>query len=784
MSTTDSASDIRFKLQSDKITVRAKARKACLDLIKSDAAGDLFVSSSDWKGIVEAAAKGAQIEIKNSIDKEKHFDLETATLMKSLVKHVVHSITLIPVATYQSILESSLDILYDKRFSLPYKDEYKNILCDILEPKISSSLSLSDFSMIFLYMREVAFLSQGNNTEILNRRLLKSFCKALCMDSCQCPNFFETILLWFIDCLLPSVGDDPQSLASMTATIADCCILMLQYRDINCANVFFAHSKVLLAAVVKQLSISQLRDAHRESCLRFILECIKFSTTLNLNSRNNSTDLQLRFTSRTVYAPLSELDPFCGSLRFLCDALISDNALRSLVTYAFNQVRQSQVRESYVNAVNDVKVRCNLHITALAVVLHQEQHGRNMYGITGPRSLPSETQRDENPQNSQNNQERNNSQNLKRSRSALENNENVSSGDVLSQETSSSCTMGYADIILQRIENFEVQSSSAAQQNFVGNQTNTARHIALASLDGLMIILAAISELFPNGDFLVSKYGGTNEKFQKNSTVTKNVKKCNVCEFEDVAVKLLQWIAAVRLKLFEVLPLSGEQQIQGSIFLALKGLVVVTSSLLKDRKDTHTVSDNCTQKNSEKFCEIWTGIVLVILSDGNLVRYFKSNRTHSVSVCVYNFLTTLLHHDLISQHSRNFVLNAVLNFPGVKNPVGVECPALFHLLSTAISKSEIGSLEFVCSGLLSVSQDFQNSADFRSIEHFRGRTKLVADSTHTGPSTAQTQYVNVPLYYSLQKKYASQKRKTVGGTYVHTNFGPLNDELQFYLKSS
>ena len=196
-------------------------------------------------------------------------------------------------------------------------------------------------------------------------------------------------------------------------------------------------------------------------------------------------------------------------------------------------------------------------------------------------------------------------------------------------------------------------------------------------------------------------------------------------------------------------------------------------------KHTHTISDNCTQKNSEKFCEIWTGIVLVILSDGNLVRYFKSNRTHSVSVCVYTFLTTLLHHDLISLHSRNFVLSAVLNFPGVKNPVGVECPALFHLISTAISKSEIGSLESVCSGLLSESQDLQNSADFRSIEYFPGRTKLVADNTHTVPTTAQTQYVNVPLHYSLQRKYASQKRKTVDGTYNRTNFGPLNDKLLF-----
>ena len=778
MSTTDSASDIRFKLQSDKITVRAKARKACLDLIKSDAAGDLFVSNSDWKGIVEAAAKGAQIEIKNSIDKEKPFDLETATLMKILAKHVVHSITMIPVATYQSILESSLDILYDKRFSLPYKDEYKNILCEILEPKISCSLSLSDFSMIFLYMREVAFLSQGNNTEILNRRLLKSFCRALCMDSCQCPNFFETILLWFRDSLLPSVGDDPQSLASMTATIADCCILMLQYRGINCANVFFAHSKVLLAAVVKQLSISQLRDAHRESCLRFILECMKFSTTLTLKSRNGPSDLHSRFSSRTVYAPLSELDPFCGSLRFLCDALTSDNVLRSLVTYAFNQVRQSQVRESYVNAVNDVKVRCNLQIMALAVVLHQEQNARYIYGITGLRSLPSETRRDENTQNSQNNQEQNN-QNLKRSRSILENSENVTSGTVLSQEISSSYTMGYADIILQRIKNFEIQSSSAAQQNFIGNQTNTARHIALASLDGLMILLATIAELFPSGEFLVSKYGGTNKNFQKSSAVTKSEYKYNVCEFENMAGKLLQWIAAVRLKLFEVLPLSGEQQIQGSIFLALKGLVVVTSSLLKDRKHTDTVSNNCTQKNLEKFCEIWTEIVLVILSDGNLVRYFKSNRAHSVSVCVYTFLTALLHHDLISLHSRNFVLNAVLNFPGVKNPVGVECPALFHLLSTAISKSEIGCLESVCSGLLSESQDIQNSADFRSIEYFRGRTKLVADSTHTVPSTTQTRYVNVPLYYSLQRRYAGQKRKTVDGAYVRTNVGLRNSRHLF-----
>ena len=81
--------DIQFNLQSEKITIRAKARKSCFELIKSDASGELLVSNSDWKGILEGAVNGASQEMKYALSKEKPHDIEVAVLIRGITKHIL-----------------------------------------------------------------------------------------------------------------------------------------------------------------------------------------------------------------------------------------------------------------------------------------------------------------------------------------------------------------------------------------------------------------------------------------------------------------------------------------------------------------------------------------------------------------------------------------------------------------------------------------------------------------------------------------------------------------------
>jgi hypothetical protein len=801
----EAVGDISFNLQSDKITTRAKGRKSCFELIKSDASGELLVSNSDWKGILEGAVNGALQEMKYSLNKEKAHDIEVAVLLRGIVKHILaQGVYFSKSNKFEMVVKHTLTVLYHSSFSVQHKDEYRNVLCEMLETKIVHSLSFDYLWSIFKYMQDVGFLTQRNTSESSNLKLLKQFCKALFMDYPGFPELLNALLLWFGNTLFPLTGDNPLCQAAMTATIADCWAMLLQYQGLNCANIFYANAKTILVPVIRQLSVNQLRDTQREPLLRFIYSYIKFSTSINM-SENNKADEPSKFNrdsvnQDTAFPPLSERDPLHGCLYFLCEALTTDDALRSLVVYAYNQVRQGQARDSYVNAVVDPKVLSNLMVTAIAVVLHQQQyaytertipfysrplsrsHSQSQSVVSSSRSKRDTVEVLDNPTTSSSSSSSsssaaaaaatNSNQNSKRPRSEFQGTQNIL------PRNQNSYSVGFADKILQRMNSFTIQSTAFSQNGLSSNNTIAARHVASATLEGLMILLSVISRFFPNGEFLKeneneNKNENENGKIMGNQNIS-NMKaqlSCHVCDSNSFSRKLLTWIEVVFSKLLETLPLANEQQLQGSIFLALIGLADITANIIRNFENQKGSGsfDEFQASKIKELRDIWTKIIRVMLSDSNLGRHLKLSRKNSMSECAYKLLYTLIGNDLVQLPSKLYVLNRVLNFPGVKNPFGVDSPAFFQLISVAILKSDINSPESIGAELLSESQ---NSSYFRYKEiSQKERTDFSTDSTGLSTSTtiiidanqSQNQNQNqnldqIPLLYLLPSTYNKQFR--------------------------
>ena len=489
----ESLYDIRSNLSSDKITSRAKGRKSCSELINSDANGDIIICNEEWKEILMAALDGALKDTDASLKKDKQPDIEVAVLMRRIVKHTVQSTIHIPFKRYEVLIKHSFQVLYNQAFSAQYRDEYKNILCEILAPKISHSLSFDTFYSIYAYLRQVAFANQRTASETINLKLLKQFCKSLFIDESGRHDFLEKLLDWFENILLPLVSDNLASQAGMTSTLADCCTHLLHYHGLNFFNIFIQNSKNILTTVIRQLVTNQIRDSHRDSCLRFLLAYIKLSTSMNMSEMKNNTEI-VQITPHNNFPPLSDLDPLNKNLRTLCDVLTADDVLRSLVVYAYNQVRQSRPKNSYVNALGDCKVMCNLRVTAMVVILHQKQcttesvlHSEINHQYSNDSSSEKSTG-NQKIQNNNSNYDNNNStaQNLSLKRSYEEH----SAPTKESKNVPLNHRIGYADIILQKIKNYSVnKSNNTYVSSDIKNESVQSVHIATATLEGLLLLL-------------------------------------------------------------------------------------------------------------------------------------------------------------------------------------------------------------------------------------------------------------------------------------------------------
>lgn len=761
----DTPTEIRLNLKHNGITKRKLGREGCNRLLKKDANGDIFVLNSDWNDILEAAIDGAIKETEDSLKKGKIPDIEIAVLIRKLVKHIIHGVIFISLKKIELLVKLCLQILNNQIFPTSYKDEYRSILCETLLPKVSHSLSFIYFVNIFQYLKDVAFQNKRNALESTNLRLLKHFCRALFMDESRSLELFESLLVWFSDVLLPMVSDDSSSQAAITATAADCISMMIQYQGLNCAEMFYINIRSILSAVIRQLSANQLRDSQRDSYLRFLNSYIILSRSINACDTNDTLQNSSQFQSHKVFPPLSKLDPMYNSLGNLCDVLTADDCLRALVVYAYNHVRQSQARDSYVNLQGDIKVRSNLQITAMAVVLHQQQFAYdNLFLQTNSdrersRSLPSIIA------------------NVSSS-SSSSNSTDVQSGKRSHSEYSSSTiscpppvALGYADLILQKITSFNLHSSSLASQTGSSSIATAARHMNSGSLEGLIILLATMARLYPKGDFLV-----TRREKERDKT-------CDICDLDMMLIKLSEWIMVLTQKLYDTLQLLGEQQLQGSILLALNGLAVVTAELIGSVKmQLMNMGDIQSDSKVGVLLTLWTEVMSLLVEDSFFVQCLSVCKKNSRSECAYRLMFTLISNGLLEMPSQLLILRKVLSLPAVKDPRTVDSPVFFLLISTAIAKSDIESPDSLCALLLNrmAYEEYTTTDDLtvsKNSELLKNNGPIsITQCLHTAFSgysknehhlTKGVAYVASWLDYQLDAPSSARMSSLVAGDFAH-----------------
>ena len=797
----DSVYETLSNLSSDKITIRTKGRKSCSELIKGDFSGEIFVTNEQWKDILIAALDGASKDADASLKKDKSPDVEVAVLMRKLVKHIVQGSIWIPMKRFESAAKHCLQVLH-ATFSAHYKDEYKHVLCEILEPKISHCLPFEYIKKILSYMRDHVFINQRTNSENTNLKLLKQYCKALFTDECGSTELLETLLNWFSNSLLPSVRDNLPSLAIMTATIAECCAYIIQYQGLNCTNIFFKYSKNIIVAVIRQLSINQLRDSQRDSYLRLLFSYIKLSTSMNMSDCNGRNEV-IQISQKNDFLPLSEMDPLNQSLGILCDILTTDDALRSLVVYAYNQVRQSHPKNSYVNSLSDNKVQSNLQVTAMLVVLHQQQYAFRNFESSADNIDPTRklytTQRGSSSSSSSGggiNDE--NNMNSNKNHHATPDNQSLNGKRIRGEysDTEESCTIpkteiGFADIILQKIQKFTFSSSANSNLNSNSNSNSNLhcfkstpssiqeKHIASASLEGLLMLLEVMTKLYPKGEFLRSRRKNRINKFDKNNPYhdnnhnndkkkdTNNMQErkisihhssmsiidsdgcfCEICETDSLLKSLSKWIYVVSVKLFETLPLLDEQQLQGSILLALNGLALITKEIFNDIKKKKNI-DN-TDEKFISICELWTQILTVILTDNAFNRHLKNYRKYSMGECAFKLIDVVIRFDLINLSSRISILNKIQNLSGFQDSRNVNSPDFLYLFSAMILKGDLNDQNSLSNGLINlISNSTYTSRDVRSlIDYNIIKSKIKVNEKSFNPNFSIFQYLSIILNYS------------------------------------
>ena len=298
-------------------------------MLHQDSSNEQFVQHEQWRELFTELLTCLRKENDACVKKKKSCGIETVQLLKKVTRHVVHNVVEIrekwgkglqaTVLYVLKILKPSDDSQY---YSTDFKEEHRYILCDLLEPKMVHFLPWKTFLRV-LEMLKQEMTSVKSATGKMNLRILKQLCKAMFVDSTwmdpeiesnngtEGPEHWDSLLLamltWFSDTLIPMAQDDASSAqTTLTATIAECCALMLTYSGINeLFPLIFQHIRTVVCAVVRQLAVS-LRDTYRGPCLKFVAAYIGTITSCGLSSCA-ATNLLSQPSSSTRYTPPLDL---------------------------------------------------------------------------------------------------------------------------------------------------------------------------------------------------------------------------------------------------------------------------------------------------------------------------------------------------------------------------------------------------------------------------------------------------------------------------------------------
>ena len=308
-------------LRDDKITKRRQGKAQCETLLFQDKSV-IAMKATDTMNLLRAAMEYEIKEIDNAQAKQRAISPEFSQFYRAVVKYCINNGQILSRKAI-SIIEHSLSMLVDETLDARYIEYHKNVLCDLLIPRITHSVPFENreknygLKKVIIYLQETM---QDRKTigDCFNQKLLRGVCRCLFLDENSDPDSIARYLFGWFAKLIGRVAEDASVQVTITATVADCCASLLEFQAINMLPVLLREIDFVLSRVVKYLSVPQTLEQHRDSFLRF-------------------TDLLLDAISGwdgSVYMPLhdSMLTPaLIAVLLNLFDYLLSDSHLRSLV---------------------------------------------------------------------------------------------------------------------------------------------------------------------------------------------------------------------------------------------------------------------------------------------------------------------------------------------------------------------------------------------------------------------------------------------------------------------
>jgi len=677
-------------LRSEKVTERKKGRKDCETLLIKDKS-NVVIPTLLGPELLRGVLSYEDNEIKYARAKHKSIELDIVTFVRKVIRHFIFSsqrhvqviVTTVDrdrIPCIGVIIAWVLEQVKEQRHELPYRDEHRNILCDLLDYRVAHSIANQSHLLynILSYLQG-AMVDKLSVTNKSHQRLLKQLCRSMFSDEEGVAVVVSNFVAWLCSSngLFACVSDEAKAEADLAVTVADCCAVLIEYHGLNIAQLAFEHMKLPLQIVIRQLPLQYSRDSYRDPYVRF-LHCflnltMQASTSLSCGITEDNPLIASSAGSRSA-TPLhgngqsqkpqgsgqrngSAAPPTHASvpciLTSLCAALANEDCLKYLVVSTTNITTLRQSSDSYYNPSDEPKIRMYFDVVAMALCLeHLHALRTSTAYVKNPAFLTQQIQETSNDL----------------------------AGKGLGAGTTDGSTLS---LLFARVAKFSLLASRSQKSD--GRAELKTQPVLF---EALLSVLTSLVRIYSHGEFLLTGVG-----FFAHST-------CPAKRLD----KLSLLVATLREKLEEALSLHNRQVI-GSLLSALCELVRLTAALCTSVGNSAGgggTADGATSLMGSGIRKEWSSVMTLLLRETHTCKYSSICKRASVSEYFTGLLNAMLEYDVLEHTNKWSILQrlwASLDF--VRDPRLAESGTALNLLSNMIRSSGHEVPQAICQTLLS-----------------------------------------------------------------------------------
>lgn len=371
--------DIRYQLSSDKVTVRKKGRQLCEDLI----AGRSFLKVLDQRctfQILNGVMDYEEAEIKQiQGKKDKDLALDVPQFVRNVFKFCIRygQLSGYKLIETLNIFNFHFNILYDKSLSHGVRNLHKQMLCDVLEVKISHAFPFQFLKKdqhecgsikILIYLKET-MIDIKSCSDAINLKLLKTFCQCLFHDlEGEVVSVFASMLEWLHLMITPCLADiHIEQHVVVITTIMECYTYMLVFQGMNVINVMIPFVKTFLQFAAKLMH----QNIFRSSCCEVIFQFLFiFGHVVHLENS-------------ALANALLGMDELQASLSNICIFFLSDEFITSLMQQSsrYSTTNKRANKDCYANLLEDSKLKLYLVTAMMTLTLYERYYGGEVMKI-------------------------------------------------------------------------------------------------------------------------------------------------------------------------------------------------------------------------------------------------------------------------------------------------------------------------------------------------------------------------------------------------------------------